>query len=129
MLVKKTRGGLGGLLLSWVASAFSVWITAELLAGVEVDSFGRALVVAVVLGLLNALVRPLLILLTLPVTVITLGLFLVVINGAVLGLAAWLLDGFSIANFWWALAAAVLLSIVSGLMGLLLEPDEEAQRG
>lgn len=127
MLVKKTRGGCGGLLLAWLASAFSVWITAELLPGVEVDTFGRAMVVAVALGFLNALVRPLLVLLTLPVTVLTLGLFLLVINGAVLGLAAWLLDGFAIQGFGWAVVAAALLSIVSGLMGLLLDPGDDPE--
>ncbi|MCB9758421.1 MAG: phage holin family protein [Alphaproteobacteria bacterium] len=124
MLVKQTRGGCGGLILSWLASAFAVWLTAELLPGVEVESFSRALVVAVVLGLLNVLVRPVLVLLTLPVTVLTLGLFLIVVNAGMLGLAAWLLDGFTIHSATDALLAAVVLSVVSAILGLVLHDDK-----
>lgn len=126
MLVKRKMPGCLGMLMMWLASAAAVWLTAELVPGVRVASFGAAMGVAVVLGLLNALVRPLLVLLTLPVTVLTLGLFLLVINAAVVGLAAWFLAGFDVAGFWNALLAAVVLSVISTVLGWIL-PDARAK--
>jgi putative membrane protein len=126
MLVQRSQPGCLGLLMMWVASAAAVWLTAELVPGVAVASFTSALGVAVVLGLLNALVRPLLVVLTLPVTLLTLGLFLLVINAAVLGLAAFLLRGFTIAGFWHAVLAAVVLSLLSTAMGWLLPGKKKA---
>lgn len=120
MLVKRTMPGLFGLLVMWLASAGAVWLTAELLPGVRLASFTAALGVALVLGLLNALVRPVLVLLTLPVTFVTLGLFLLVINAAVVGMAAWFLRGFDVAGFWDALLAALVLSLISTVLGWIL---------
>lgn len=126
MLVKRKMPGCLGMLMMWLASAGAVWLTAELVPGVSVASFGAAMVVAVVLGLLNALVRPLLVLLTLPVTILTLGLFLLVINAAVVALAAWFLKGFHVDGFLQALLAAVVLSVVSTVLGWIL-PDARAK--
>lgn len=128
MLVKRTMPGLFGLLVMWLASAAAVWLTAELVPGVRLSGFGTALGVAVVLGLLNAVVRPLLVVLTLPVTVLTLGLFLLVVNAAVLGLSAWLLGGFAIDGFWSAVLAAVVLSLVSTVMGWILPEGKKRKR-
>lgn len=86
---------------------------ANILGGVNVSDFWTALVFALVLALLNMFVRPLLILFTLPVTFITLGLFLLVINTLVVLLASKIVDGFSIDNFWWALLFSVILSIIT----------------
>lgn len=128
MLVKRTMPGLVGLLVMWLASAGAVWLTAELVPGVRVASFATALGVALVLGLLNAVVRPLLVVLTLPVTVLTLGLFLLVVNAAVLALCAWFLPGFAIAGFWNALVAALVLTLVSTVIGWILPEGRRKRR-
>src|SRR4030095_10198734 len=86
---------------------------AHLLGGVHVTDFWTALVFAVVLALLNIFIKPLLVLFTLPVTFITLGLFLFVINALIILLASKFVDGFSIDNFWWALLFSIILSIIA----------------
>lgn len=89
---------------------------AYVLSGVAMDSFWTAIVLAIVLAVLNAIVKPLLILLTLPATILTLGLFLFVIDALVILLADKLLDGFQVRNFWWALLFGLLLSLVTSLL-------------
>lgn|SRR3989344_295916 len=101
------------LLLNWLISAVAIIIAAFLLPGVSVSSFLIALVVAVVIAGINAFVKPLLVLLTLPLTFITFGLFLFVINALLIMFAAWVVPGFQVAGFWWALIFAVVLSIVN----------------
>lgn len=97
-------------------SALSVFLCAYLLEpNVSVDSFWTALIVALVLSLLNAFVKPVLIILTIPITFVTLGLFLLVINAAMILLADGLIDGFNVNGFWWALLFSFLLSLVNGL--------------
>ena len=131
MLVRGRNLGCAGLLVAWLLSGAVVWATAELLPGMHVRGFGSALVVALVLGFLNAIVRPVLVVLTLPITVVTLGLFLIVVNAAVLGLAAWLLPGFAIAGFGTAVIATVVLTIFAWAVNALLDRFEgrrEARR-
>jgi len=94
----------------------SIFVVAYVLPGIQVDSFLTALVVAVVLALLNITLKPLLILLTIPLTIITFGLFLFVVNVLVLYAAAALIDGFHIAGFWWALLFSLLVSLLNGLL-------------
>ena len=108
------------LLLVWILNAVALLIVAYLLPGITVASFGAALIAALVLGLLNTLVKPVLILLTLPITVVTLGLFLLVLNALVFWFAGSILKGFQVAGFWWALAGAVVYSLISGLLSRLL---------
>src|SRR5688572_5049804 len=84
----------------------------DILSGIHVDTFWTALVFALVLSLLNALVKPVLIILTLPLTIVTLGLFLFVINTLVVLLASRLVDGFKIDSFWWGLLFALILTVV-----------------
>jgi len=108
------------LILVWILNAVALLIVAYLLPGISVASFGAALIAALVLGLLNTLVKPFLILLTLPITVVTLGLFLIVLNGLVFWFAGSILKGFQVAGFWWALGGAVVYSLVSGLLSRLL---------
>lgn len=127
MLVKRKMPGCLGLLVMWLASAAAVWLTAELLPGVAVAGFTGALGVALLIGFLNALVRPVLVLLTLPVTVMTLGLFLLVINAVVVGFAAFVLPGFHVAGFWDALVAALVLSLVSTVLGWILPDAREKE--
>jgi len=93
---------------------------AYILPGINVSSFGSALIAALVLGLLNAVVKPLLILLTLPLTVVTLGLFLLVLNALVFWWAGSILKGFQVDGFWWAVIGAIVYSLVSGALASLL---------
>jgi putative membrane protein len=109
------------LLLVWILNAVALLVVAYILPGITVSSFGSALIAALVLGLLNAVVKPLLILLTLPLTVVTLGLFLLVINALVFWFAGSVLRGFHVDGFWWAVIGALIYSIVStALSGLLI---------
>ena len=87
-----------------------------ILSGVSIDSFWYAIVLALVLALLNAIVKPLLILLTFPITIVTLGLFLFVINAMIILLADAILDGFAVRNFWWALLFGLLLSVITSML-------------
>lgn len=103
-------------LIRWIVSSVMVFLLAYLLPGVEVKDFIDALVVALVLSLLNVFVRPVLIFLTIPATIVTLGLFLFVINAAMIWLTHLIVDGFTVANFWWALLFSVLLSILNSLV-------------
>ncbi len=109
-----------GLILVWILNAVALLIVAYLLPGINVASFGAALIAALVLGLLNTLVKPFLILLTLPITVVTLGLFLLVLNALVFWFAGSILKGFQVTGFWWALAGAIVYSLISGLLSRLL---------
>lgn len=101
-------------------NALGVYVTAALLPGVRLRGFGTALLVAVLLSLVNALVRPLLIILTLPLTILTLGLFLLVINALMVMLVDALVDGFSTRNFWWALLFSVVLAVVNMVLFAVL---------
>lgn len=103
------------LLIRWLLLACALVLLTQWNLGVQVDNFGAAMLAALVLGLLNAFVRPLLILLTLPVTLLTLGLFLFVINALTFQMASGLLDGFHVTGFWQALLGSVLYS-VAGLV-------------
>jgi putative membrane protein len=107
--------------LVWILNAVHLLIVAYTLPGITVSSFGSALIAALVLGLLNAVVKPVLVLLTLPLTVVTLGLFLFVLNALVFWLAGSILRGFQVDGFWWAVIGAIVYSIVStALTGLLV---------
>ncbi len=108
------------LILVWLLNAVALLIVAYILPGITVASFGSALVAALVLGLLNTLVKPLLVLLTLPITIVTLGLFLLVLNALIFWFAGSVLKGFQVNGFWWALLGALVYSIVSGLLSRLL---------
>jgi putative membrane protein len=105
--------GFGHILLRWIVSALAILAVAYILPGVSVVSFWVALVVALVLGLINALLRPLAIFLTLPITLLTFGLFVLVINALLVQLAAAIVDGFVVDNFWWALVFSAVLSVVN----------------
>ena len=109
------------IVVRWLLLAAALLLVAQLYAGVVVASFGSALIAALVLGLLNALLRPLLVLLTLPVTVLTLGLFLFVINALMFYFAASLLDGFQVTGF----VAALIGSLLYSLCGLVIDAAME----
>ena len=110
------------LLLVWILNAVALLVVAYILPGITVASFGSALIAALVLGLLNTLVKPLLIVLTLPITIVTLGLFLLVLNALVFWFAGSILKGFQVEGFWWAVIGAIVYSLGSGLLsGLLMK--------
>jgi putative membrane protein len=108
------------LILIWLLNACALLAVAYLMPSIEVASFASALLAALVLGLVNTVLRPLLILLTLPVTLLTLGLFLFVLNGLMFWLAGSLLEGFSVGGFWSGVFGAILYSIFSSLLSSLL---------
>ncbi len=105
-------------LLHWLVVAIGLFATAYVLPGVSVTSWTALAVAALVLGLVNAFVRPLLTLLTLPITVLTLGLFYLVVNGAAFALAAWVVPGFEVSGFGWAVLGALMVSLFSAFIGL-----------
>ena len=104
------------LLVKIIISSLAVFLTAYLLPGVTVDTYITAIWVAVVLALLNGFLKPMLIILTIPVTLVTLGLFLLVINAAIILLASHFVDGFYVSGFWWALFFSLMLSILTSFM-------------
>lgn len=103
---------LARLLLNGIAIIVAAW----LLPGVHITGPFPALVAGIILGFVNAIVRPILFLLTLPFTLVTLGLFIFVLNAICFALTAWLVPGFSVDGFWWALLGALLVSIVSWIL-------------
>jgi len=102
-------------LIRALIAAAGLWVADGLIDGISFDSGAWLLVAAVVLGILNAFVRPLAVILTLPITMITLGLFLLVLNAGMLALAGWMLSGFHIAGFWPAFWGAIIVSLVSSI--------------
>lgn len=104
---------MGAFLVRMLISAAGLWIASVLVPGMDISGMGTLLAAAFLLGLVNALVRPVLIFLTLPLTILTLGLFLLVINAAMLGLVAWLLPGFVLGGFFPALFGSLIVSIIS----------------
>lgn len=103
-------------LLSWLLFSLAIVVTAYLLPGVRLSGFVAALATAVVLGLVNAFLKPLLILLTLPINILTLGLFTFVINALLILLVSSVVPGFRVDGFWWALAFSLLLSVIHAVL-------------
>ncbi len=114
-----------GILIRILVTALAALLTAYLLPGVKLANFTSALLLAIVLGLLNLLVKPVLVILTLPVTIVTLGLFLLVINALIVLWASSLVKGFKVDNFWWALIFSVVLSVISSIMLSLGPADKD----
>ena len=108
------------LLVVWLINAVALIAVAYLMPGIAVSSFGAALVAALVLGLVNAVVRPVLVLLTLPVTILTLGLFIFVLNGLLFWMVGSWLQGFEVAGFWPAVFGAIVFSIISWALSALV---------
>ena len=111
-----------GFFLRMLVTAAGLWLAQALLSGVSFDGGGTLLVAALLLGIANAVVRPIFVLLTLPITVVTLGLFLLVVNAAMVALVAKLLGGFHLAGFWSALGASLSVSVTSWLASWFIGP-------
>ncbi|MEC5158983.1 putative membrane protein [Janthinobacterium sp. CG_23.3] len=114
------------LILTWLINAAALFAVPYLMHSVSVSNVAAALLAALVLGLVNTLVRPLLVLLTLPVTVLTLGLFIFVLNGFMFWLVAKLVDGFHVDSFWAAIGGALLYSVISWALSTLLLKNDNA---
>lgn len=104
------------ILLMWLINALAVYATASLLGGIYVKSFWAALLVALVLGLINAIVKPILVFFSIPFIIVTLGLFLLIINALLLMLAAAIVDGFTVDGFLWAALGSLVISLVSWML-------------
>jgi putative membrane protein len=111
------------ILLVWLINAIALIAVAYLMRSISVSSFTSALIAALVLGLVNAVIRPVLVLLTLPVTVITLGLFILVINALLFWFVGSIVQGFHVHGFWGALVGSILFSIVSWLLSTVVLRD------
>lgn len=101
------------ILISWLVSTLAVVATAYLLPGVHVSGFMAAFVTALVLGIINTVIKPILLLLALPITILTLGLFTLVINALLIMLTTYIVPGFAVDSFWWALLFGLVLSIIN----------------
>jgi len=102
-----------GFLVRLVITALGLWVAAQLLPGIGFASTGALIVSALVLGFVNALIRPIIFILTLPLTILTLGLFILIVNGISLALVAWLVPGFHVAGLWSATWGAIIISLTS----------------
>jgi putative membrane protein len=112
-------------LITWLATAASLFVTAIIVPGLAIAGAPTALVGAAVLGFVNAIVKPLLVILTLPLTILTLGLFLLVVNAIALGLVGYLTPGFTVGGFFPAVIGSLVLTFVSSLINQLLGQETE----
>jgi putative membrane protein len=112
------------LLIGWAVNALCLLAIPYILPGVQMSGFTAAFIAALVIGLLNIIIKPVLFVLTLPISIVTLGLFTFVLNGLMFWLAAKFLDGFAVTNFGWAMAGALAYTLMSWAVSALLMPDK-----
>jgi putative membrane protein len=111
------------LLIRWFINALAIVITAYLLQGIHITGFTTALLVALILGIINVTIKPLLFLLTLPITILTLGLFYLVINALMILLTSALVPGFRVDGFGWALLFSIILAVVNSILHALIKEE------
>ena len=112
-----------GFLIRAAVVALGLWLASQIVPGVEIRSTGALIAAALLLGIVNAFVRPILVILTFPITLLTLGLFLLVINGLMIELVSHFLDGFVVVGLWPAILCAIVVSITSWLMSGFIGPQ------
>jgi putative membrane protein len=116
-------------LLWWALNLFALWIAAELVEGITYDDFWKLIIAALIFGIINLFLRPILVLLTLPAVILTLGLLLIVINAFLLWLTGKLVPGFDVADFFWAaILGALIIAIVNFVLDLLLPDTDDMSR-
>ncbi len=115
-------------LIRLLLNTIAIMIVAYLLPGVYVGSFWVALIVALLLGLVNVTLKPILVILTLPLTIMSLGLFLLVINAVLIQLVSWVVDDFGVTNFWWAVLFSILLTILNSFLQRMAKPGQNHNR-
>jgi putative membrane protein len=116
-----------GLIIRWVTTALALWLTSFIVKGIAIEGIGSLFFAAVVLGIFNAVLRPLVLLITFPINLVTLGLFTLVINGAMLKLTSEVVRGFSVTGFWSAVIGALLLSAISFALNLFINDAGRVQ--
>lgn len=112
-----------GFLIRMAIAAFSLWIASAIVPGMQISGAGTLILAALLLGIVNAIVRPVVVLLTLPFTIVSLGLFLFVVNAAMLGLVAWFLDDFVLSGFFSALLGSIVVSLTSWFASQYVGPS------
>lgn len=117
------------ILIRILITSLAAFAAAYLLPGVHIDQYTTAIILAIVLALLNVIVKPLLILLTLPITLVTLGLFLLVINALIILIAEHFINGFQVDGFWWALFFSIVLSVITSILNGFGEVGRVGRRG
>jgi putative membrane protein len=116
-------------LLWWALNLLALWIAAELVEGITYDDFWKLILAALIFGIINLLLRPIIVLLTLPVVILTLGLLLIVINAFLLWLTGKLVPGFDVADFFWAaVLGALVIAIVNFVLDMLLPETDDMSR-
>jgi putative membrane protein len=113
---------MAGFIVRLLVVALGLWLASEWVPGIEIKGVWTLIGAALLLGIVNAVVRPLLIILTLPFTILTLGLFLLVINAAMLGLVAWMFEHFTLSGFWPALLGSIVVSVTGWLASYFIGP-------
>ncbi|NGX83376.1 phage holin family protein [Aequorivita sp. KMM 9714] len=111
------------LIVKLLLTALAVVVLAKILPGVAVEGYGSAVIVAIVIALLRLIVKPILVVLTLPITIVTFGLFLLIINAIIILLASYFVDSFDVTTIWWALLFSLLLSVFQSILFSLLPED------
>jgi len=111
-----------GILIALILNTIAVYVAGSILPGIRLESFGTALIVAVVLGFINTIIRPIVLLLTLPINILTLGLFTFVIIGFLTLLVSYIVPGFHVDGFWWALLFAFVLAIFNAFIFSFIRP-------
>jgi putative membrane protein len=114
---------MNGILLRILITILGLWLASAIVPGVGIDGAGNFIIGAILLGVINSIIRPIALLLTLPLTLLTLGLFIFVINAAMFGLVASMLDGFTVAGFWSAIFGSIVVSITSTLSSWYIGPN------
>lgn len=117
-----------GVLIRWLVLTVAIMIASYVLGGIQVTGFGSALSAAAILGILNAFFRPILIILTLPINILTLGLFTFIINAVLLLVVSGVVSGFMVRGFWWALFGSLVISIVSWLLSSFINDRGRVER-
>lgn len=113
------------MLVRLLVNALSIYLTAYILRGVIIENFLYAIGVAILLAIVNTVIRPVLVILTIPITIVTLGLFLFVINVLMIMLVDWLVDGFYVQNFWWALIFGIVMFFINVILNAILGVEKE----
>ena len=108
-----------------VVTMAGLWLSAQIVPGVDFTNNGSLIAAAIILGLVNAIVRPIMVVLTFPITVVTLGLFLLIVNAAMIGLTALFLNGFAVDGMWAGIGAAIVTGVVSWIAGAFIGGDEK----
>ena len=117
-----------GFAIRLAITALGLWLAQQVVPGIQIAGTGTLVAAALLLGIVNAVVRPLVLLFTLPITVLTLGLFLLVLNAGMVALVAWVVPGFTIAGFWTAVGTAIIVSLVSWAASGLIGPSGKFER-